>query len=475
MKKYISIILILTLFVSCENALNEEVFSQMAPNNFFRIAEDAESSLIAAYAASQVIGDRRDYLLLGELNTDILIQRDGGLRREAQRIEDFTWDATHPWFQNMWTRHYLMIYRANVVLDRVPSIIMNETRKAQILAEARFLRAFSYMYLLDYFGGVPLILTSEVGLKERPSRASREQIIKFIEDEFKEISGILPSVQDQYPRPTSHVVNGFLAKFYLNNYKWKEAADAAKKVMDSNLFGLYQSNDRTLLFAVENEKNKEFMYVRPNLPIDGYSQNHLSHSAPPRYKFKFPPKTKFAANYKILTSFISTFEPQDQRLKGFIFEYVDMTNKVIKLGKDDARSFKYIEDPRGVGSASGNDVPLLRYADILLSRAEALNELNGPNQESINLINMVRDASKASSLTLSNYTTKDKLRDFILAERGREFHTEELRRQDLIRHKKFLSSAAQRGKTVFEHHLVYPIPQGEIDKNPNLAQTPGYN
>ena len=475
MKIYISILLISILFTSCENLLEEEVFSQLAPNNFFISTEDAEASLIAAYAASQVLGDRRDYLLLAELNTDILIQREGGLRREAQRIEDFTWDATQPWFQGMWNRHYQMIYRANVVLDRVPSIEMDESRKAQILAEARFLRAFSYMYLFDYFGGVPLIETSEVFIEDRPERATKEQIIKFIEDELLAVSDILPPTQNQYPRATKFVALGFLSKFYLNNHKWQAAADAAKRVMDSNLFGLFESEDRSSLFAVENERNAEFIYVRPNVPVGGNSQNHVAHSAPPGYRFKYPPKTNFAAQYKMLTSFIDTFEPEDQRLNAFIFEYTNVAGNLVVLGQDDVRSFKYKEDPQGVGANSGNDVPLLRYADILLSRAEALNELNGPNAESIELINSVREVAAASSINLSDFSSKEGLRDFILAERAREFHTEELRRQDLIRHGKFIERAAQRGKTVFDYHVVYPIPQGEIDKNENLVQTAGYN
>jgi hypothetical protein len=475
MKNYISIILISILFTSCENPLGEEVFSQLAPNNFFITAGDAEASLIAAYAASQVLGDRRDYLLLAELNTDILIQREGGLRRDAQRIEDFTWDATHPYFQGMWNRYYQTIFRANVVLDRVPEIVMDESRKAQILAEARFIRAFSYMYLFDYFGGVPLIETSEVFIEDRPERATKEQIIKFIEDELNAVSVILPPTQIQYPRVTSHAVLGFLSKFYLNNRKWQKAADAAKKVMDSNLFKLFESNDRSTLFEVKNERNNEFIFVRPNMPVGGNSQNHLAHSAPPGYKFKFPPKTNFAAQYKMLSSFIDTFDPKDQRLNAFIFNYVNIAGKLIVLGKDDVRSFKYIEDPQGVGANSGNDVPLLRYADILLSRAEALNELNGPNKESIDLINMVREVAGVPSINLSSFSSKGLLKDYILAERAREFHTEELRRQDLIRHGKFLERAIQRGKTVFDYHIVYPIPQGEIDKNSNLVQTAGYN
>lgn len=103
-------------------------------------------------------------------------------------------------------------------------------------------------------------------------------------------------------------------------------------------------------------------------------------------------------------------------MNAFVFQYTNMAGNLIALGVDDVRSFKYIEDAQGVGANSGNDVPLLRYADILLSRAEALNELNGPNEESIGLINRVREVAGASSVNLSDFSSKELLRDFILAE-----------------------------------------------------------
>ncbi len=141
---------------------------------------------------------------------------------------------------------------------------------------------------------------------------------------------------------------------------------------------------------------------------------------------------------------------------------------------NDVRSFKYWPDPNGVGENMGNDIVYIRYADVLLSRAEALNELNGPNQESIDLINQVRQRANTTLLKLADYTNKLLLRDFLLAERGREFFSEGLRREDLIRHGKFIQSAKERGYAAKEYQVVYPIPLQQIDANPNLTQNEGY-
>ena len=134
----------------------------------------------------------------------------------------------------------------------------------------------------------------------------------------------------------------------------------------------------------------------------------------------------------------------------------------------------YWPDPNASGENNGNDIVYIRYADILLCRAEALNELNGPNAESISLINQVRQRAKVADIVLGDYPTKESLRDFILAERGREFFSEGLRREDLIRHGKFISNAIERGKNAKPYHVLYPIPQRQREANPNLAQNPGY-
>src|SRR5699024_876664 len=159
-----------------------------------------------------------------------------------------------------------------------------------------------------------------------------------------------------------------------------------------------------------------------------------------------------------------------ERLEAFLFKYINTSDNSGVLGKDDIRSLKYPEDPNGIGDVTGNDFPLLRYSDILLSRAEALNALQGPNVESVNLITEVRAAAGLQPLNLTTFTGKEALRDQIVKERGWEFHTEGRRRQDLIRSGKFIEVAKQRGKEAFDYQVLFPIPQGEIDKNPKLKQ-----
>ncbi|MBD3631114.1 RagB/SusD family nutrient uptake outer membrane protein [Cyclobacterium sp.] len=473
---YIKILTIALLLVSiqgCEDPLQEEVYSVLGPTNFFLSAEDAESMLNSAYASDQRRSSR-DYLLLSELTTDILIERGGGLRRDAQLIEDFTWNPTHSFLDGQWGRDYTAIYRSNLIIDRVPEIDMNEDRKQEIIAEARFIRASNYFYLFDIFGPVPLITSSELEIEARPTRAGREEIIAFIENELQAVSEILPVEARNYGRANKGIALSLLTKFYLNNKKWQQAAETAQMVIDLNKYSLFTAGSRDALFDIENEENEEFIYIRPNLPIPGLSTTYLAHAAPPSYQFKYPPRGNYAAQYQLLDGFVNSFHPEDQRKAVIIQEYMDVNGNLIELGPDNSRSFKFGEDPSGVGVHMGNDFPIIRYADILLSRAEALNEISGPTDEAISLINEVREVAGVPALLLSDFNTKEELRDHILDERAWEFFTEELRRQDLIRHGKFIELANERGKNAFDYHVLFPIPQNEIDRNPNLEQNPGY-
>jgi hypothetical protein len=473
---HIKILTTLFLAISiqgCADLLEEEVYSVLGPSNFFRTAEDAESLLNSAYASDQRRSSR-DYLLLSELTSDLLIQRGGGLRRNAQLIEDFTWNSTHPFLDVEWGRDFTAIYRSNLIIDRVPDIEMDEARKQQIIAEARFIRASNYFYLFDVFGPVPLITNSDLEIEARPGRASREEMIGFIEDELQAVSQILPVEARSYGRANKGIALSLLTKFYLNNKKWQEAAATAQQVIDLNKYSLFNGVSRSALFDIENEENDEFIYIRPNLPIPGLSTTYLAHAAPPSYQFKFPPRANYAAQYQLLDEFVNSFHPDDQRQEVIIKSYNDVNGNLINLGPDNSRSFKFGEDPSGVGEHMGNDFPIIRYADILLSRAEALNEIAGPSEEAISLINEVREVAGVPALMLADFTSKEELRDHILEERGWEFFTEELRRQDLIRHGKFIELANERGKNAFDYHVLFPIPQNEIDRNPNLEQNPGY-
>ncbi|MBW3629015.1 MAG: RagB/SusD family nutrient uptake outer membrane protein [Gemmatimonadetes bacterium] len=462
----------LLLLAACDGTLlEEEVYSQLASNNFFRTEQDAVALVNAAYSLEQIYVER--HYLIGELPADILIVRSGGLQRLAQPLEDFTWDATHIYFNSDWDLEYQTIARANLAIERIPAIDFNEDRKRQLVAEARFIRAESYIELYTLFGPAPLITSSEVDPRAQPARATEAEMQRFIESELREVAAVLPKVAAQYPRATRGAALGLLARFHLNNKKWQPAAEVTREIMDLGIYDLFAGQRRGDLFAIENERNSEFIYVRPFV-TNLKGNNYLAHAAPPNYRFKAPPKTNFAAQYKLLTAFTSTFRPEDQRKDVILTEYTDVRGRVVKLGKDDWRSFKYQEDLAATGSGNGNDIPIVRYADVLLMRAEALNELQGPNQESIGLINQVRNKAGVPPVTLAALSTRQALRDHLLEERRWEFFTEGLRRQDLIRHGKYIELAQKRGKNAQAHHVWYPLPQSEIDKNPNLQQNPGY-
>lgn len=475
---FFSIAFLWLINTGCEDALDEKTFTTLSPNDFLTNAEDVEVVLNSVYGELRYSDITRDAITLNEVNTDIHIERNGGIFAANELMEEFIWTSSHSYLQSSWERRYRIIYNANVVLDNVPGVEMDETRKQEVLAEARFLRAFSYYLLFDFFGPVPLIVTSETAVTDRPARATEEEMISFIESELMAVSEILPvtSPRNEYGRPTKGAALGILAKFYMMTKKWKEAADTSLEVMDLGVYDLFTDGTRINLFSPDNQRDNEFIFVAnmSDTPNDVTGNGWLSHVVPRGYQWQYPPRAIFAAEFKIRSEFLELFEPEDERLDAFLFEFVNADGETIVLGEDDARSMKFPEYPNQDISRASDDFPFLRYADILLSRAEALNELNGPNQVSVDLLNLVREAAGVSTFAIADFATKEAFRDFILDERGREFHTEALRRQDLIRHGKFIESANERGKSAEDFRVRFPIPQTEIERNPSLTQNEGY-
>jgi hypothetical protein len=179
------------------------------------------------------------------------------------------------------------------------------------------------------------------------------------------------------------------------------------------------------------------------------------------------------------------YEENDERLNTIVRYYTDrVTGDPVDFRVETharaigAIPMKYSEDPEHSGSEQSNDFIVFRYADVLLMKAEAMNEMEGPTTESVALINQVRNRAKASLLTLGdvNTSSKEAFRDFILDERARELYCEGWRRIDLIRHGKFVQKAVEAGwASLSDTHLnLYPIPQTAINENPNLRQNPGY-
>ena len=491
MKNFICLVSVLVLAVGCSDFLDEEVAIEFDPQEF-EGEEAINLNLNATYSSISIVGGgiHRNYISLQEFPTDMTLESGGGFERQATPIITFGWDSNSGLFDSWYSFFYSGIARANetlILIDTFDDI--DEATANGYRGQARFIRAFAYYMLHNFFGPTPILeIPDGIGLEElerlgkETPRATEEEYRAYIEADLMFAMENLQASARPYSRASKGSALGLLAKHYLNTKQWENAADAAQQVIDLGVYELY--DDYTQLFAIEGEDNTEYLFGFECLPDEGQNNNfnnYISHAFPPNFPIQ-PNWVNFGAQFRTYSSFFETFETADVRRNLFLTEYVPTdTNVLTQMVRDaegnaldNARSFKYVPDPNAIGARNGNDVPFLRLSDMYLVKAEALNELNGPNAESIDLIKTVRDRAKASEWALSDFSSQEQLRDSILAERGREFYTEAFRREDLIRHGTFISGGISRGFAASENQKLYPIPQSQIDNNPQLQQNPGY-
>jgi hypothetical protein len=481
LKIYSLFIAILLSAASCEKALEVSPNSEFSPEDVQGTDAGIKSLLYSAYGQAQSQVASRFVINNSEMSTDMAFNTGGQENGQLITIINFTWDPTLSSLAlEMWDPNYRTIRDANGVIENISKVNTTDANKKLYTAEARLLRAQAYANLYNWFGPVPL-RTPEVPTGDLP-RATDEEIRSFIETEINASIPDLPNpgAEAVFGRFNKGVAYAVLAKFLLNTKQWQKAGEAAKAVIDMNYYSLFGSFEG--LFRTQNEMNKEMILVLPCRPEDPFGNWFLAGALPAGYKSspQFPnfvykaTMSNFATMYRLRTAFVNSFAANDLRKSLILTSYNTETATVDLLSGDNARSFKYWDNAT-VGNNGGADVPLLRYADILLTYTEALNEQTGPTTENLKWINMVRARAGLSDLTLATMTSKEILRDAILAERGWEFVSEGKRREDMIRHGKFISSAKARGITnAADYRIIFPIPQTEIDANKLCIQNPGY-
>ncbi|WP_439488337.1 RagB/SusD family nutrient uptake outer membrane protein [Algoriphagus sp.] len=485
--KILTVGLATVLLTGCEDYLAEKPYSQLAPENFLKTKEGIESLMGASYASAANMQTNNSIYTFAqdEWTTDMAYQTGDGVNATALQYINYTWDPTVGLLQSEnWDWPYRAIRNANQVMESLPELEANESEKIVYESEARFIRAISYLKLYLKFGPVPLRISTQQEV-ELP-RASEEEMLAFIESELRAVIPGLPAPGEEvaYGRAHKAAAQGWLVIFYLNNKQWQNTVDMASEIMDSwnySLFPVYED-----LFKVENEQNPEYIWVRPaKTSADRRASNSWMNTAFPD-GFAKDPRTglefsnawrNWPNEFRLRDQFYNSFEEKDKRKDLILTEYINLEGELINLldDVDNTRSFKYWPDPSGNNASYGNDIPEIRFAEILLSKAEALNELNGPNSESISLINRVRERAGLEAVSVSGFSSKDDLRVHILKERGWEFYSEGKRRNDLIRMGMLISNAQERGiSNAQPHHVRYPIPFATMDANPLLVQNEGY-
>ena len=471
--KFIFILFVICIF-ACEERLEEEVYSELAPSTLFTSEKGLTSVLNASYAYAHRPGLQDSWAAyhLASMTTGETWGAGGSIENLWKAEIDFTWDSNHDHIQAQWVLYFNSIRDANIVLDNLENDAFSAEFKQLTEAEVHFLRGWNYSELFNLFGPVPLY-TSSTDDPLLP-RSSESEVKAFIEQELTAAISALPVQAPAYGRASKGAAMAVLCKYYLNTKQWQKSADLAQQIIDLGVYELL--TDYGQVFSLSNEGNQEILWA---LPKDGKSptasQAINALVFPPDYPRPYSNNIVFAARTYLFDDFVNSFATDDVRRNYIITEYVSTSTGQVVPGLGVDRSFPYkIEfDPGSVGATAGNDILAIRYSDILLSYAEAINEISGPTQQAIDLINEVRTRAGVSSLNLAGFT-KETLREAILQERGWELFFEGKRREDMIRQGVFISNAVSRGKNAKDFHVLFPIPQVELDANPGLEQNPGY-
>lgn len=498
MKKYIllSILTIVVVLPSCNDFLEEKVFTEYDATEFLATKEGVNSVLAATYRASTPVIRERWHLFAG-FTTDTELETGGGFASTARAYADFNAGNTENNLRVTWEQIYQGVRNANSFIDNIDAVTsLTLEERASLKGEARFLRAFNYMELYDLWGPVPLVISSLQTDFQVP-KATDARMREFIETELTEAAAALPITQSISGKATRGAALSFLGRFLLNTKQWQKSADILQQVMALNEYDLLSNEDLPTLFAVDNEHNEEIIFAFE--AITSLTNNKImAHNYPTGYPTELQ---NWGANLMLNNDFVNTYLPGDRRAlawdptgaygpasKGWIlYRYEDKSGRDIDLlnGTIDGipsadaflqtRSFKYTPDEAFADFENyANDLVFMRYADVLLMRAEALNEVTALAPEAITLVNEIRTRAGIPDLAAEDIASRESLRSAILRERGWEFITEGLRRRDMIRQGVFISNARARGKTVEDHQVLFPIPQADIDANPKLKQNDGY-
>lgn len=488
LNKYLVVTIgVLTLFmVSCEEPLEIEPQSEFS-GAFLDTQEGIEALLVSAYANQQLNGWRgaANYIALNEGTTDTYRAYLAAYFNNTMRMyQEFTFNAGHTAvIEDYWRKCYRAIRDANILITEIPNHpkLRNEI-KDKYIGEAKFIRATAYSLLYEWFGGVPLV--TETSTELFPVRASAQEIEDFVILELNVAAPLLPPTRpaSEFGRATRGGALGILAHFQLNTKNWGDAAQTAQKVINLGVYHLLPNYAD--IFALNNEGNNELVHTFPNLDVEPVGGNWTRNVLPGDY----PTRVVNAATQAVVPiPFYNTFDADDKRAELIVTEYISNKGVFVNLldpnvgPKGDKynhpRSFKYpIDENSADPTIGGQDVPYIRYSDILLTRSEGLVMSTGAvSQEALDLLNKVRNRAGLADYMLTDIPDQATYINKILDERSWEFYSEGKRRSDLIRHDRFIQNALGRGITAAKpFHVLFPIPQTEMDANKNLVQNGGY-
>ena len=489
MNKYIVALLLAGALTSCDKEfLDKAPKDSINTSNFFRTEADAIAAINGAYQPLQwpKLYNMRMWTTDIMAGNSIVGAGGGDDGRETQDQANFVTSTDNPGVLDLFRGPAPGILRANTVLKNVSGMDIDENLKNRILGEAKFLRAHYYFILVRFFGDVPLILEPQSpGDDLRPARNAKEQVYQQIIKDLTEAAEQLPprsaySAAD-IGRASKGAAKGMLAKVYLTRGEWQKVVDLANEIeaLGYKLNPKYEQN-----FSAANGNSQESLFEVQyfgKTSSDFWSNDNQASWLSP---FTGPRNADMVAGgygwNQPTQEFVDAYEEGDLR-KDVTILYEggpEFDGKAYKSSySTTGYNLRKFLVPKSISPAydtSPMNFPVLRYADVLLMKAEALNEL-GRTPEAEAPLNAVR--ARAGLPAVQNLN-QAQFREKVLHERRMELAFEGQRWFDLIRVNNgqygldFLHSIGKTNATT--KHLLFPIPQKERDSNPNLTQNPGY-
>lgn len=477
MKKRILLLAILgASIISCDK-LDEVVYSSLTDANAFTTGENAQAAVNSIYAPLRSLY-REPMFYINDIAADTGF-KDGNcfevMNDDANYVDNRT--------ETAWTLLTQIAARANIVIDKVPQmsdgLFRNGITKEQLLGEAYFMRAFAYMNLTDVFYRVPLITDSSIDPTAKEPLASVKDIEKQIENDLFNAKDYLPksyASRDDAGRPTYGAACGYLARLYMRqagrarlqgdadaadywNYALEEvnnvlALEGVQYSLQPSVWDVFDptSEDKIynneLIFAIRASGSIVSGSWDLGLQFTSwdYDMGWGNMYQPLEMTWKFDHADQ---RYSVLqvVSYENVYNPDKTFYKAA--ESIDKYGtvpaehtyngktytEVIEMSETFTQKYKFLNTWKYIYECP-NNLPLLRLSDMILCKAEILNELHGPTQEAIDLINRIRKRAfqnDSYALNLSDYSNTDELRNAICDERMYELNLECVRRPDLIR------------------------------------------
>ena len=485
-----SLVLLLAVAGCQKDFLDRRPLGQLTSDTFF---ENADQAVLATNAVYQQFREF-DCIALPWIGLTDIISDDadkGSTPTDAQylvEVDNLTFDGTNTAMSAAWKGHFVGIARANLAIQRIPDVPMDETLKNRLIGECKFLRAYNYFLLVQWFGDLPIVTAPLSGDEYySQTRRPKTEVYAQIERDLTDAIAVLPE-KSQYGandlgRATKGAAKGILAKLYMIEKNYPQAEQYCLEIINSGEYDLLPKYSDNFLRVGENGRESIFEINAAALP----TQNAAGPGASPYNMVQGVrgiPNLGWGFN-RPSDNLVASYENGDPRREATVIYVGEVLPDGITQVKDNPEIINerynqkaWVPTHPGLQDNGPGNIRILRYSDILLLAAEALNE-NGKSSEALVYLNKVRKRARGtSSVLLPDVTITDQamLREKIYRERRSELAMEQQRWFDLLRWGRAASVMTAVGKNfITGRNELLPIPQTEVDLTAGkIPQNPGY-